>query len=50
MPDVHKTEKTQVVAQGGKYEEYDKMAVTGGTTTEDQIARNAGPQPAPKVK
>jgi hypothetical protein len=41
------TEKTQIVAQGG---DTDPAKIRGGTTTEDQIARNAGPQPTPKVK
>jgi hypothetical protein len=41
------TEKTQIVAQGG---DTDPAKIRGGSTTEDQIARNAGPQPAPEVK
>jgi hypothetical protein len=50
MPDVHNTEFTQVLAQGGKYEEYDKDAVVLTSTEADQIARNAGVQPPPAVK
>jgi hypothetical protein len=50
MPDVHRTEFTGVPAVGNRYEEYDKEAVLLESTEEDQIARNKGPQPAPKVK
>ena len=44
-----RTEFGQYLAQGGKDGD-DKSTITGKTTEAETAARNAGVQPAPKVK